>query len=248
MSNKSMPQTKTVLVTGGARGIGRLVALRFAKDGLNVALLDYNNIENGLVEEIEKAGGRALRLQGDVSNFAEAERMVKEAVAAFGRIDILVNNAGITRDNLLIRMSENDFDSVIAVNLKGSFNMTRHVAGVMLKQRSGAIINISSVAGLGGNTGQANYSSSKAGLIGLTKTTAKELASRNITCNAIAPGAIETDMTRILSEDVRAKMLSGIPLGRFGDPEDVAETVYFLANSRYITGEVICIDGGMMLL
>lgn len=248
MSDKSMPQIKTVLVTGGARGIGRLVALRFAKDGLNVALLDYNNIENGLVEEIEKVGGRALRLQGDVSNFAEAERMVKEAVAAFGRIDILVNNAGITRDNLLIRMSESDFDSVIAVNLKGSFNMTRHVAGVMLKQRSGAIINISSVAGLGGNTGQANYSSSKAGLIGLTKTTAKELASRNITCNAIAPGAIETDMTRILSEDVRAKMLTGIPLGRFGDPEDVAETVYFLANSRYITGEVICIDGGMMLL
>ena len=241
-------QQLNVLVTGGARGIGLACALRFAKDGANVAINDFPAIPENVKEEIEKLGGRMLPVVGDVSLYDEAERMIKETAAAFGRIDVLVNSAGIIRDNLIIRMTEQDFDKVIAVNLKGAFNTTRHAASLMLKQRSGAIVNIASVAGLEGNAGQINFSASKAGLIGMTKTTARELAPRGITCNAVAPGAIESDMTRSLSDDVRQKMLSGIPMGRFGVVEDVADTVYFLARSPYITGEVIRIDGGMMLL
>ncbi|MDR1703111.1 MAG: 3-oxoacyl-ACP reductase FabG [Clostridiales bacterium] len=232
---------KTALVTGGGRGIGLAIANRFKVGGYRVAITD-KVINEDVIQAFDMA------LEGDVADFGDAERVVKAVKNELGSIDALVNNAGITRDNLLIRMREEEFDLVLAVNLKGAFNMTRHAAPIMLKQHSGAIVNISSVAGLGGNTGQANYSASKAGLIGLTKTTAAELASRGITCNAVAPGAVETDMTRALSDEVRARMLSGIPLGRFCEAEEVADCVCFLANSPYITGEVIRIDGGMMLL
>ena len=237
-----------VLITGGGRGIGRACALRFAKEGANIAVNEYSAVPDGLKEEIEALGGTMVPVLGDVSCFGDAERIIKETKEALGRIDVLVNNAGILRDNLIIRMSEDDFDSVIGVNLKGAFNMIKFVAPVMLKQRGGAIVNMASVAGLGGNMGQANYSASKAGLIGLTKTTATELGSRGITCNAVAPGAIESGMTETLSEEFRQAMLKRIPLGRFGGLNEVADTVYFLAVSKYITGETICVDGGMMLL
>ncbi|MCL2702741.1 MAG: 3-oxoacyl-ACP reductase FabG [Defluviitaleaceae bacterium] len=237
-----------VLITGGGRGIGRACALRFAKEGANVAVNEYAEVPDGLAEEIESLGGKMVPVLGDVSVFTDAARIIKETVSAFGRIDVLVNNAGILRDNLIIRMTEDDFDNVIAVNLKGAFNMTKHAASVMLKQRGGAIVNMASVAGLGGNIGQANYSASKAGLIGLTKTTAAELGSRGITCNAVAPGPLEVGMTETLSDDIRQRMLAQIPLGRFGKLDEIADTVYFLAVSKYITGEVIRVDGGLMLL
>jgi 3-oxoacyl-[acyl-carrier protein] reductase len=243
-----MNNTLNVLITGGGRGIGRACALRFAKEGANIAVNEYSAVPDGLKEEIEALGGSMAPVLGDVSRFGDAERIVKEMKAAFGRIDVLVNNAGILRDNLIIRMSEEDFDNVISVNLKGAFNMIRFAAPIMLKQRSGAIVNLASVAGLGGNTGQANYSASKAGLIGLTKTTASELGSRGITCNAVAPGAIDSGMVDTMTEEARGKMLARIPLGRLGTYEEVADTVYFLAVSKYITGEVICVDGGLMLL
>ncbi|MCL2407263.1 MAG: 3-oxoacyl-ACP reductase FabG [Defluviitaleaceae bacterium] len=240
--------SKTVLITGGGRGIGRAIALSFAADGYNIAVNEYAEVPQDLKDEIAALGGTCFEVLGDVSNFADAERIVKTVQKEFGKVDILVNNAGILRDNLMIRMGEDDFDRVIAVNLKGTFNMTKHAAAIMLKQRSGSIINMVSVAGLGGNAGQANYSASKAGVVGLTKTTASELGSRGIVCNAVAPGPLDVGMTETLTDEIRAEMLKKIPLGRFATVSDVVDTVRFLAFTKYITGEVIRVDGGMMLL
>lgn len=235
---------KTVIVTGAAKGIGRAVAVKFAECGYNI-VLNYRGNEPDISEITDKGVGCAA-FKADVSDFEQAKLLVEQAKDAFGTIDVLVNNAGITKDTLLMRMSEDDFDSVIATNLKGTFNMIKHASKVMLKQRSGAIINMSSVVGIMGNAGQANYAASKAGVIGLTKTTAKELASRGIICNAIAPGFIKTDMTDVLPEEVKERMLSAIPLNRFGEAHEVAELALFLAESKYITGQVISIDGGMV--
>jgi len=241
---------KTALVTGGAQGIGREIALLFAREGADLALLDCDAeaLEKTRLEA-EALGRRALAFAVDVSSAAAAQEAVNKIIDSMGKIDILVNNAGITRDNFLLRMSEADWDAVIAVNLKGTFNMTRAVARAMLKKRAGRIINIASVIGLVGNAGQANYAASKAGVIGLTKSVAKELASRGITANAIAPGFIETSMTGVLSEEVKQKILGGIPLGRYGTPADVANAALFLASglSSYVTGQTIVVDGGMVM-
>lgn len=238
-------KNKTVIVTGGAKGIGKAIALRFAKAGANI-VLNYKSTEpDDVMSAIKELGANAVAVKADISVFEEAESLTKAAKEAFGSVDCLINNAGITKDGLLLRMTEGDFDSVISTNLKGAFNMIKHVTPIMLKQRSGSIINISSVVGIIGNIGQANYCSAKAGLIGLTKACAIELGSRGITCNAIAPGFIETEMTQSLSEEVKAKMLNSTSLKRFGKPSDVAELAYFLSASSFITGEVIRIDGGM---
>jgi len=238
---------KTVLVTGGAKGIGKAIAMAFARNGANVALNYRSGDPSEAVAEIEALGVKCAAMQADVSDFAQAEALAKQAKETFGSIDCLVNNAGITRDGLLLRMKEEEFDAVLATNLKGAFNMLRHVSPIMLKQKSGAIINVSSVVGLMGNVGQANYAASKAGLIGLTKSAARELAMRGVTCNAIAPGFIETDMTAGLSEDVQERMYEMIPLKRFGQAEEVAQLVCFLAGHQYITGQVIAVDGGMTM-
>ena len=238
---------KNVIVTGAAKGIGRAVALAFAKQGCNVVLNYRSTVPDELIKEIEGCGVQCLAIQCDVSDFKQAELLVKSAADKFGSIDVLVNNAGITRDKLLLGMKEEDFDAVIATNLKGTFNMIKHTSKIMLKQRSGSIVNMSSVVGVTGNIGQANYAASKAGVIGLTKSTARELASRGITCNAIAPGFIKTSMTDVLSDKVKEGILSTIPLGRLGEPEDVAELAVFLANAPYITGQVVNIDGGMVM-
>jgi len=241
---------KTALVTGGAQGIGREIALLFAREGADLALLDRDAeaLEKTRLEA-EALGRRALAFAVDVSSAAATQEAVNKIIDSMGKIDILVNNAGIARDTFLLRMSEADWDAVIAVNLKGTFNMTRAVARAMLKKRAGRIINIASVIGLVGNAGQANYAASKAGVIGFTKSVAKELASRGITANAIAPGFIETRMTGVLSEEVKGKILSGIPLGRYGTPADVANAALFLASglSSYITGQTIVVDGGMVM-
>ena len=240
---------KTALVTGGARGIGKAIALRFAAEGADVAFSDLNYDENAIALEKELAalGVKAKGYASDASSFEGSDKLINDVVNDFGRIDVLVNNAGITRDNLLMRMTEADWDLVIKVNLKSIFNMTKAVQKVMLKQRSGSIINMSSVVGLSGNAGQSNYSASKAGLVGFTKSMAQELGSRSIRCNAIAPGFIETDMTARLPEDVRKAWIEGIPLKRGGKPEDVAEVSLFLASdlSSYVTGQVISVCGGM---
>ena len=240
---------KTALVTGGARGIGKAIALRFAAEGANVAFSDLNYDENAIALEKELAalGVKAKGYASDASSFEGSDKLINDVVNDFGRIDVLVNNAGITRDNLLMRMTEADWDLVIKVNLKSIFNMTKAVQKVMLKQRSGSIINMSSVVGLSGNAGQSNYSASKAGLVGFTKSMAQELGSRSIRCNAIAPGFIETDMTARLPEDVRKAWIEGIPLKRGGKPEDVADVSLFLASdlSSYVTGQVISVCGGM---
>jgi len=238
---------KTVLVTGGAKGIGRGIALAFAQKGANVVLNYRSGDPSAVVAEIEALGVSCKAVQADVSDFVQAEALAKQAKEAFGAIDCLVNNAGITRDGLLLRMSEADYDAVLDTNLKGTFNMVRHVSPIMLKQRSGAIINVSSVVGLMGNIGQVNYAASKAGVIGLTKSAAKELGSRGITCNAIAPGFIETDMTEAMSEEAKAKMYEMIPLKRFGQAAEVAQLAVFLAEQAYITGQIIAIDGGMTM-
>lgn len=238
---------KTVIVTGGAKGIGKAIALKFASEGANIVLNYRSTSPEEVKNEIEAMGVKCLTVQADVSNTAEAQKLVDEAVAEFGGVDVLVNNAGITRDTLLMRMSEDDFDSVINTNLKGCFNMMKAVNKIMMKQRSGAIINMSSVIGLAGNVGQVNYAASKAGVLGMTYSVAKELAARNITCNAIAPGMIATDMTEVLSDKVKEQILAGIPLKRFGQPEEIAETALFLAKSKYITGQVITVDGGMVI-
>jgi 3-oxoacyl-[acyl-carrier protein] reductase len=240
---------KTALITGGSRGIGRAIALLFAQHGANVAFSDIRRDEvmENTENELTELGVKAVGYVSDASSFEDSERMVDDVAGEFGRIDILVNNAGITRDSLLMRMAEADWDLVIKVNLKSAFNLTKAVQKYMLKQRSGSIINMSSVVGVNGNAGQSNYSASKAGLIGFTKSIAQELGSRNIRCNAIAPGFIETDMTARLPEDVRKAWAEQIPLRRGGKPEDVAKTCVYLASdlSDYVTGQVISVCGGM---
>ncbi len=246
-----MLNEKTAVVTGASRGIGRAIALDLAKNGCNV-VVNYSGNEakaNEVVDEIKSLSRNAIAVKADVSNSEEVQNMMKEAVAAFSSIDILVNNAGITKDNLLMRMKENEWDDVININLKGVFNCTKAVTRQMMKQRSGRIINVSSIVGVSGNPGQANYVAAKAGVIGLTKSSAKELASRNITVNAIAPGFISTDMTDKLSKEVQDEMLKQIPLARFGDPSDISSVVTFLASegSRYMTSQTLHIDGGMVM-
>lgn len=242
---------KVALVTGASRGIGRAIAIALAKEGASVAVNFAGNSEKAgqVVSEIKEMGREAVAIQGDVTNADSVTAMVKNVTEQFGKLDILINNAGITRDNLLVRMKEEDWDSVINTNLKGVFLCTKAVSRQMMKQRQGRIINISSVVGVSGNAGQANYVAAKSGVIGLTKTTAKELAARGITVNAIAPGFIETDMTNVLTEEVGEQMRKQIPLGRFGLPEDVAKTAVFLASedSGYITGQTIQVDGGMVM-
>lgn len=239
------------LITGGARGIGKQIAITLAKEGYDIALNYRSNTDElvKLKEEIESYKVKCLLVQGDVSNFGDTERIAKETIDEFGKIDVLVNNAGITKDMLLLRMKKEDFESVLDVNLVGTFNMTKNVANYMMKARQGKIINISSVVGVSGNAGQANYAASKAGIIGFTKSLAKELASRNVLVNAVAPGFIGTDMTNVLKDDVKEKILEQIPLKRIGNAEEVANVVKFLASndSSYITGQVINIDGGMLM-
>ena len=242
---------KTAIVTGGSRGIGRAVCLELARGGANVVLCYAGNeaAAQKTVEDVEAEGGKALALRCDVTDAAQVDALAVAAVERFGRIDILVNNAGITRDNLLMRMSEADFDAVIAANLKGAFLCMKAVSRLMLKQRYGRIVNLSSVVGLRGNAGQVNYAASKAGVIGMTKSLAKELASRGVTVNAVAPGFIETDMTAALSDSARLLAQGSIPMSRLGTPEDVAKAVAFLASDEaaYITGAVIHVDGGLYM-
>ncbi|SFA41921.1 3-oxoacyl-[acyl-carrier-protein] reductase [Parageobacillus thermantarcticus] len=246
-----MLQGKVALVTGASRGIGRAIALELARQGAKVAV-NYAGSEakaNEVVEEIKNMGGEAFAIQADVSDAKAVEQMVKAVLERFERIDILVNNAGITRDNLLMRMKEEEWDDVININLKGVFNCTKAVTRPMMKQRYGRIVNIASIVGVMGNPGQANYVAAKAGVIGLTKTAARELASRNITVNAVAPGFITTDMTERLSEEIKTEMLKQIPLARFGEPEDVAKVVSFLVSdaASYMTGQTLHVDGGMVM-
>ncbi|EOS70511.1 3-oxoacyl-[acyl-carrier-protein] reductase [Lachnospiraceae bacterium MD308] len=242
---------KIAVVTGASRGIGRAIALKLASEGAAV-IVNYNGSEEKALEvkqEIEAAGGRADICQCDVSDYGKCEGFIAEIIKEYGQIDILVNNAGITRDGLLMKMSEEDFDKVLKTNLKGAFNTIRFASRQMLKQRKGRIINMASVVGVTGNAGQANYAASKAGIIGLTKAAARELASRGVTVNAIAPGFIETDMTKILPEKVKEATVSQIPLGKFGQVEHVAAAAAFLASeeAEYITGQVLHVDGGMAM-
>ena len=244
-----MLENKIALVTGAGRGIGRAIAIAFAEEGAEV-IINYNGSEQRAKEvkqTIEENGGKASIYKCNVSDFEACETMIREIVKEHGHLDILVNNAGITKDGLIMKMKEEDFDRVLNVNLKGTFNTIRHSARQMLKQRSGKIINISSVSGILGNVGQANYAASKAGVIGLTKTMARELGSRGITVNAIAPGFVDTEMTEVLSEEIRENACKQIILGRFGKPEDIANAAVFLASDKadYITGQVISVDGGM---
>lgn len=242
---------KVALITGATRGIGKQIALTLSKEGYNIAL-NYRTANDELEElkkEIENNNVEVLAVQGDVSNFEDCEKIGKQTIEKFGRIDVLVNNAGITKDMLLARMKEEDFKQVIDVNLMGTFNVTKNVISYMMKARSGRIINLSSVVGISGNAGQSNYAASKAGIIGFTKSLAKEVASRNILVNAIAPGFIQTSMTEVLKDEIKEEIVKTIPLKRMGTAEDVANLVKFLASSdsSYITGQVINVDGGMLM-
>ncbi len=241
---------KVAMITGATRGIGKQIALTLANEGYNI-VLNYrteNDELKQLKNKIESKNVKCLAVQGDVTNFEDCKQMIESAIKEFGKIDVLVNNAGITKDMLLARMKEEDFKQVIDVNLVGTFNMTKNVISYMMKARNGRIINISSVVGIAGNAGQTNYSASKAGIIGFTKSLAKEVASRNILVNAVAPGFIETNMTDVLKQEVKDEIAKNIPLKRMGTPQDVANVVKFLASedSSYITGQVISVDGGMI--
>jgi 3-oxoacyl-[acyl-carrier protein] reductase len=238
---------KNVFITGSTRGIGKAVALAFAKEGANIALNGRGEISSEQIAELEAFGIKCMGVSGDIADFETSGNMIEEVVNGLGSIDILVNNAGITNDKLLLRMNEEDFTRCIQINLTGTFNMTHHATKRMMKQRSGRIINMSSVVGLIGNIGQVNYAASKAGVIGLTKSVAREVAARGITCNAIAPGFIETEMTEVLSDKVKDQMNQQIPLKAFGQVEDVANAALFLARSPYITGQVLNIDGGLVM-
>lgn len=242
---------KTALITGAGRGIGKAIAFKLAELGANIVINDISASDDAdkTTEELVKAGTDAVCFKGDVRNYEEVEKIIKKTLDKFGKIDILINNAGITRDGLLMRMSEEDWDSVLDINLKGAFNMIKAASRPMMKARGGAIVNMASVVGVMGNAGQANYSASKAGLIGLTKTVAKELSSRGIRCNAVAPGFISSAMTDKLTDDVKAEYFKAIPLGRFGEAADVADVVAFLSSdmAKYVTGQVIHVDGGLVM-
>lgn len=245
-----MEEKQVVFVTGGSRGIGKAIALKYAENGYNIVInyISEKTDVNELKKEFDKYSVESLIIKADVSKVEEVENVVKKTIEKFGRIDVLVNNAGITKDVLLMRMKEEDFDKVIEINLKGTFLVTKAVIPYMMKKRNGRIINLSSVVGVTGNAGQSNYSASKAGIIGFTKSVAKELASRNIRSNAVAPGFIDTDMTNVLSDDVKANINAQIPMKRMGTVREIANVVYFLGSeeSSYITGQVINIDGGMV--
>lgn len=243
--------SKVALITGATRGIGKQIAITLAEHSYDIAInyrKEHKELEN-IKKEIEEKGVKCLAVQGDVSSFEDCERFVKEVIEKYGQIDVLVNNAGITKDMLLMRMKKEDFNQVIDVNLVGTFNVTKNVIPYMMKARTGRIINISSVVGVSGNAGQTNYSASKAGIIGFTKSLAKEVASRNILVNAVAPGFIQTDMTDVLKDEIKEEIAKTIPLKRMGEAKDVANVVKFLASedSSYITGQVINIDGGMLM-
>ena len=240
-------QNKNVLIIGSARGIGLAIAHKFASVGANVILNGLSGISDDILAEFAGYSGKVVAVIGDVSKSADAQRIVEEAVAALGSVDVLVNNAGITRDKLMLKMTEEDFEQVLKVNLTGTFNMTQSVLKPMTKARQGAIINLSSVVGLAGNIGQANYAASKAGLIGFSKSVAREVAARNIRVNCIAPGFIASDMTDVLPEKIKEASLALIPMKRFGTPEEVADVALFLAGQEYLTGQVITIDGGFTM-
>lgn len=243
-------QDKVALITGGTRGIGRAIVLKFAAQGAHVVFTYRSSVQHAesLVQEVQAMGVQALSFQSDATNTAMAEKVVEETLQKFGKLDILVNNAGITRDTLLMRMKESDWDEVLDTNLKSVFNFTKAAIKPMIKQKEGVIINISSVIGIMGNAGQANYAASKAGIIGFSKSVAKELASRNIRCNVIAPGWVKTEMTEHLPQNVLDQMLKMIPLARPAEPEEIADCAVFLASdmAKYITAQVICVDGGMV--
>lgn len=246
-----MEDKKVALITGGTRGIGKAIAIKFAKQGYNLVInyvSDKTDVKE-LEEEFKQYNSETLFIKTDVSKFDDCEKMVKDAIEKFGHIDVLVNNAGITKDNLILRMSVEDFEKVIDINLKGTFNVTKNVVPYMMKKRTGKIINLASVVGVSGNAGQCNYAASKAGIIGFTKSIAKELASRNILANCVAPGFIDTDMTSVLTDTVKESINAQIPLKRMGSSEEIANTVYFLAGEEntYITGQVINVDGGMLM-
>lgn len=238
---------KNVFVTGSSRGIGLAIAHKFAKLGANVVLNSRGTISEDLLAEFSNYGVKVVPISGDVSDFADAKRMVDQAIAELGSVDVLVNNAGITQDTLMLKMTEEDFEKVIKINLTGAFNMTQAVLKQMIKAREGAIINMSSVVGLMGNIGQANYAASKAGLIGFTKSVAREVANRNVRVNALAPGMIESDMTAVLSDKVKEATLAQIPMKHFGQAEHIADATVFLAGQDYLTGQVLAVDGGLSM-
>ncbi|VTS69809.1 3-oxoacyl-[acyl-carrier-protein] reductase [Streptococcus australis] len=238
---------KNVFVTGSSRGIGLAIAHKFAKLGANVVLNSRGAISEELLAEFSNYGVKVVPISGDVSDFADAKRMIDQAIAELGSVDVLVNNAGITQDTLMLKMTEEDFEKVIKINLTGAFNMTQAVLKQMIKAREGAIINMSSVVGLMGNIGQANYAASKAGLIGFTKSVAREVANRNVRVNALAPGMIESDMTAVLSDKVKEATLAQIPMKHFGQAEHIADATVFLAGQDYLTGQVLAVDGGLSM-